>query len=73
MSARRRPWTRTGILAIAVHHGLELAAGIGVPGEPVPVQQASGRHHLRWLAERGRRPPSAVRQPLDGRRGHWYI
>lgn len=31
----RRRWTDAAVVAIAVHHGIELAAGIGLPGEPL--------------------------------------
>jgi hypothetical protein len=33
--AGRRRWTGFTILAVAAHHGIELAAGLGLPGEPL--------------------------------------
>jgi len=31
----RRKWTNVAVISIAAHHGMELASGIGVPGEPL--------------------------------------
>jgi len=31
----RRKWIKVAVISIAAHHGIELAAGIGVPGEPL--------------------------------------
>jgi hypothetical protein len=31
----RRKWTKVAVVSVAAHHGIELAAGIGLPGEPL--------------------------------------
>lgn len=31
----RRKWADVAVLSIAAHHGMELAAGLGMPGEPL--------------------------------------
>ncbi len=35
LSTTRRKWTGVAVVSIAAHHAMELAAGIGVPGEPL--------------------------------------
>jgi hypothetical protein len=43
----RRRWTGVAIVAIAAHHGIELVAGLGLPGEPLLGRR---RAVLGWAA-----------------------
>jgi hypothetical protein len=44
MRQRARPWTKLALAGVVAHHGIEFAAGIGLPGEPL-----LGRRRAVWV------------------------